>query len=86
MNLNPVFEFLHGKPYKLDGMSGVLQHTHCIDCHGILRQELYFNIDARGRRTKYYQDRRRELGDDWSRCLTQDIDTYCRIARELGCE
>lgn len=84
MKLNPVFEFLHGKSFKLDGMSGKFEHQHCIDRMGILRQDLYFNPDAKGRRTAYYQKVREELGDDWSRNLTQDIEGYCDAARALG--
>lgn len=87
MKLNPLFEWLNGKSYKLDGMSGKFEHQHHYSpYYGRVCEELYFNIDAKGRKTEQYQKTRRELGDDWSRCLTQDIETYCEIARSLGYE
>jgi hypothetical protein len=82
--MNPVFEFLNGKTYKLDGVSGKFEHKAYTDRLGLLRQELYHNPDKRGQRTRYYEEKRRLLGDDWSTCLTQNIDGYCDIAIELG--
>ncbi len=84
--MNPVFEFLNGKTYKLDGVSGTFRHKVSQARYPYPRtvEDLYHDKDAAGRRTKRYQDIKRELGDDYSTCLTNSIDEYCEIAHELG--
>lgn len=82
--MNPVFQFLHGKTYKINGVSGTFEHKTYQDRTGRLVQDLYHNADSNGRRTKYYQQTKRELGDDYSTCLTTSIHTYCEAARTLG--
>jgi hypothetical protein len=86
--MNPIFEFLHGKTYRLHGVSGTFCHKvgRAIYPYRRTVEDLYHEPDANGRRTKYYRDRRADLGDDWSTCLTQAIDTYCDIATKLGYE
>lgn len=84
--MNPVFEFLNGKTYKLYGVSGTFEHKITESVYPTRRtvESLYHNPDAKGRRTTRYQETKRLLGDDHTTDLTSSIDTYCEIACELG--
>lgn len=79
---NELFTFLDGKAYTLDGI------------HGTFRQDVWVGLDrvseylrhvpsAQGKRSKAYQDTKRQLGDDWSTDLTNGL-RYVDIAIELG--
>ena len=83
---NPVFEFLDGKSYTLNGISGVFAHeTHrAIFPYPHTVERLNHEPDEEGRCSEAYRETRSELGDDWSTDLTNAIETYCEIALKMG--
>src|SRR6185369_10976587 len=79
MKRNTLFAYLDGREYTLDDVHGTFEHS------GVWpREQLYHNPTAKGKRTKAYREKRRQLEDDWCSNLTEAIDRYCAIARELG--
>jgi hypothetical protein len=89
---NPVFAFLDGKQYVLDGMSGVFKHTFIerpdlsVDGRRWFAESLDFMPDECGRQTEQYRETKQWLGDDWVVDMSDSIDQYCTIAQELGYE
>ena len=83
---NDVFEFLDGKPYILEGISGYLKYDsyRAIYPYEHTVEKLSHIPDSEGKKSLYYQSIRVYLGDDWDTDLTNDIEAYCNIALELG--
>ena len=83
---NPVFEFLDGRSYTLNEISGQFRHEtrRAIYPYPRTIEKLTFQPDEKGQATEEYRQTRRELKDDWTTDLTDAIDTYCDIAIELG--
>jgi hypothetical protein len=82
--MNPVYAFLDGKSYKLDGVHGHFQHQTYVDRFDLLVQRLYHIPSPHGKRSKAYLAYKAELRDDWSSDLSDNIERYCAIALELG--
>ena len=81
---NPVFAFLNGKAFTLDGVHGTFKHSCYVDRHGLTVNRLDHNPSAAGKRSEAYRKVRQQLRDDWSTDLTDSIETYCKIATDLG--
>jgi hypothetical protein len=83
---NAIFEYLHGRPYTLDGISGQFEYRshQAIYPYPRMVARLWHTPDAAGRDTEEYRKLRRQLGDDWSTDLTDSIERFCAIALELG--
>jgi hypothetical protein len=83
-----IFEFLNGKRYTLDGISGHFKYRTYEAIYPSRRtvHKLSHEADARGRRSERYQETKRKLQDDWSTDLTDSIERYCDIAHKLGFE
>ena len=79
-----VWDFLDGKHYVLDGISGTFSFVLTRGRNGMLYADLYHTPDKKGRESSSYREKRARYGDDWDTCLTDDIEGYCAIARELG--
>jgi hypothetical protein len=63
---NAVFAFLDGKTFTLDGVHGTFEHELRQVRYPYARTEerLHHRASAAGRRSKVYQDSKRQLGDD----------------------
>lgn len=71
-----VGEKLGGHIYKLDGISGTFRYTEyqAIYPYKHTVQKIEHIPDAAGMRTDAYQERKRQLGDDWiSDLKTQNV-------------
>ena len=79
-----IFEYLDNKSYTLDGISGRFQHCARTLIGGHIAHTLHHEPDAIGKLSEEYMTIKRELKDDWSTDITQDIEHYCSIAIELG--
>jgi hypothetical protein len=83
---NPVWVYLDGREYILNGVHGHFRHT----AHGALYpypyvvEKLEHEPSERGMRSKHYRETRARLGDDWSTDLSQAIEEYCEIAIQFG--
>ena len=88
MNANPLFAFLDGKRYTLDGVAGVLRHDQRTARYPYVHtvQRLLHVASAAGKRSEQYRTERTTLGDDYVTDLTDSIERYCSIAVELGYE
>lgn len=86
--INEVFAFLDGRKFTHKGISGHLKHeiSYGIFPYPHARERLLFYPDALGRQTPTYAETRKQLGDDWVTDFTDDIETYCSYAMELGFE
>jgi len=85
--MNDVFAFLDGRTFIHNGISGHLKHDLAIGIHPLRAHErLLFYPDSIGRQTPEYLETKKKLGDDWVSDLTDDLETYCNYAMELGYE
>lgn len=83
--MNEVFLFLDGRKFTHKGISGHLKHDRMWGIHPLrVTERLLFIPDVLGRQTQEYLDSKKKLGDDWISDLTDDIETYCSYALELG--
>ena len=78
-------EKIDGQTYNLDGISGTLRYTESVAKYPYKHtvQRLDHVPDSTGKRTAAYQERKRQLGDDWISDLTQS-DRLVEIATALG--
>ena len=85
MNSNPLFAFLNGKTFKLNGVEGVFQHkiTEVRYPYKRTEESLYHNPTANGKRSVAYKREKQALGDDWNTDLTHS-DTAVEAAIALG--
>lgn len=84
--MNDVFVFLDNKPYVLDGISGILRHevSDAVYPYSHVVERLIHIPDDEGKKSKEYRQKRIKYRDDWVTDLTDNIDGYCKIAKELG--
>jgi len=85
--MDPILQFLDGKVYVLDGVSGVFRHrvSHARFPYEHEVEQLFHEPDAAGRRTETYQRIKRMLGDDHDTDMTNS-ERVVDIALELGYE
>lgn len=72
-------EYMHGKHYVLDGISGKFKLSTSIDRYGAPVYNFSHVPDAAGKRSEKYKEIRRRLHDDWSTLLS---DTFTSSLRE----
>lgn len=84
--MNEVFEFLNGKTYTLDGISGSFRHEvrKAAYPYPHTYERLIHEADTEGLRSEPYLAQKRELRDDWISDLTDNVERYVAIAYELG--
>lgn len=82
--MSDIFEFLNGKIYSYNGLDGIFQHKKYKTKHHGTIERLYHEKTEKAKESPEYLKIKYELGDDWSSDLTNDIETVCNIALELG--
>lgn len=70
------FEDLDGLKGTCQGLTGEIRYDAFLD-------QVSFNPDENARRTVSYQDRRRDLGDDFTIDLTDDLESLQMVADAL---
>jgi hypothetical protein len=82
--MNPIFEFLDGKHYTHNDVSGTLRHETLTHHTGFVENRLMHHADKKGQQCTAYRKTREKLGDDYVTDLTNDIEGYCVLARIFG--
>ena len=82
----PLFGFLDGKEWTLDGIHGHFQHETSEARYPYRRivERLNHVPSAKGMQSKRYKAIRRKLGDDWTTDMTNSVESYCDVATALG--
>lgn len=81
---SPVFNFLDGKEYVLDGVDGYFKALWQPLYPDLMEHRLYHIPSKKGKEGESYIGKKEEYGDDWDTDLTGAIEEYCNIAIELG--
>ena len=83
---DPIYAFLDGKTWTVNGISGTLKHRMWYALYPYERWVESFELvpDEAGKATEQYKAEKRKAGDDWVIDLTWSIDHMCEAAVAYG--
>jgi len=74
----------NGKTVKIDNINHILRVDHYKAIYPYPHWVITVHAEVKDKSTKYYQDQKRELGDNWSTdVLESDISLQADILRQL---